>query len=232
MPIPYGSTRLINKGQRPGLDPGYPSPTLVETDPSGGMGKPHGEEHGAHAVRVVDPSERAGEEFELDAAGLEFGGQRHQLCRVPGQTLELVHREDDRRLRGGLLELVGQRERLLQLGPDLETGADLLLEGLVALRPMQGFELARQFLAGARGAGVPDADRSLGAGRGHDRERRALLPRAARVPVGGDGDLQFLAERGDEDEARGVVLRGGLPAPGAEALPAAGPAATARPAHG
>lgn len=33
--------------------------------------------------------------------------------------------------------------------------------------------------------------------------------------VGRDGDFQFLAERGDKDEARGVVLRGGFPAPGA-----------------
>ncbi|MFD7776464.1 hypothetical protein, partial [Streptomyces sp. NPDC059753] len=34
----------------------------------------HGEEHGAYAVGVVDPGERPGEEFELDAAGLELGG--------------------------------------------------------------------------------------------------------------------------------------------------------------
>lgn len=33
-----------------------------------------GEEHGAHAVGVVDAAEWAGEEFELDAAGLELGG--------------------------------------------------------------------------------------------------------------------------------------------------------------
>jgi hypothetical protein len=40
-----------------------------------GDGK-HGEEHGAHAARVVDAGERAGEEFELDAAGLEVGGEQ------------------------------------------------------------------------------------------------------------------------------------------------------------
>ncbi|MEE1772593.1 hypothetical protein PUR34_31670 [Streptomyces sp. JV185] len=62
---------------------------------------------------------------------------------------------------------------------------------------------------------VPDADRALGAGCGHDSEYRALLPRAAGVAVGGDEDFEFLAERGDEDEAGGVVLRGGLPAAGA-----------------
>lgn len=37
--------------------------------------------------------------------------------------------------------------------------------------------------------------------RGHDGERRALLPRPAGAAVGGDGDFEFLAERGDEDEA-------------------------------
>lgn len=108
----------------------------------------YGEEHRAHAVGVVDPGQRAGEEFELDVAGLELGGQAHQLGRVPGQTLELVHREDDGCLGRGLLELVGQRERLLQFGPHLHASADLLLEDLVALRPVKGFELARQLLAG------------------------------------------------------------------------------------
>jgi hypothetical protein len=63
--------------------------------------------HRAHTVRVVDAGERAGKEFGLDAASLELGGQRHQLGRVPGQKLEFVHGEDDRRLGGGLLELVG-----------------------------------------------------------------------------------------------------------------------------
>jgi hypothetical protein len=53
-----------------------------------------------------------------------------------------------------------------------------------------------------------------------DGERRALLPHAAGKPVGGDRDLQFLAERDDENEARGVVLRGRLPALGAAALAA------------
>jgi hypothetical protein len=60
----------------------------------------------------------AGEKSELDAADLELGGQRHQLGGVAGEALELVDGEDDRRLGRGLLELVGQRERLLQLGPD------------------------------------------------------------------------------------------------------------------
>lgn len=92
--------------------------------------------------------------------GLELGGQRHQLGRVAREPLELVHREDDRCLGRGLLELAGQSERLLQLGAHLDMGADLLLEDLVALRPVEGFELARQLLAGGRGTGVPDPARS------------------------------------------------------------------------
>ena len=131
-----------------------------------------------------------------------------------------MHREDDRRLGRGLLELVGQRERLLQLGPHLDPGADLLGEDLVAPRPVEGFELARQLLAGGRRTGVPDSHRSLRAGRGHDRERRALLPRAAGEPVGGDGDLQFLAERGDEDEAGVWYLAAVFPPRVRQALPA------------
>ncbi|MFE4492431.1 hypothetical protein ACFRKD_08215 [Streptomyces niveus] len=54
----------------------------------------YGEEHRAHAVGIVDPGERAGEEFDLDAVGLELGGRRHQLCRVLCRTLQLVRRED------------------------------------------------------------------------------------------------------------------------------------------
>jgi len=41
---------------------------------------------------------------------------------VAGEALEFVDGEDDGRLGRGLLELVGQRERLLQLGPDLDAG--------------------------------------------------------------------------------------------------------------
>ncbi len=93
-----------------------------------------------------DPGERAGEEFELDAAGLKLGGQHQQLGRVAREPLELVHREDDRRLGRGLLELAGQSERLLQLGPHLDAGADLLLEDLVALRAVEGFADARTAL--------------------------------------------------------------------------------------
>jgi hypothetical protein len=146
---------------------------------------------------------------------LKLGGQRHQLGGVAAQALELVDGEDDRRLRRGLLELVGQRERLLQLGPHLDAGADLLGEDLEALRPVKGFELAGQLLPGGRRTRVPDPRRPLSAGRGHGGERRTLLPRAAGPAVGRHQDFEFLAQCGHEDESRGVVLRGGLAAPGA-----------------
>jgi hypothetical protein len=88
---------------------------------------------------------------------------------------------------------VGQRERLLQLGPDLDPGADLLGEDLVALRPAQRFELTRQFLPGGRRARVPDPDRPLSARRRDDGEGRALLPRPAGPAVGGHRYIEFLA---------------------------------------
>lgn len=59
-----------------------------------------------------------------------------------------------------------------------------------------------------RGPWVPDPHGLLRARCGDDRERRALLPHAAGTAVGGH-----------EDEARGVVLRGSLPAPGAAGAP-------------
>ena len=46
-----------------------------------------------------------GEEFELDAAGLELDGTRRQLGGVAGEALEFVDGEDDGRLGRGLLEL-------------------------------------------------------------------------------------------------------------------------------
>lgn len=95
--------------------------------------------------------------------------------------------DDHRRLGCGLLELVGQRERLLQLGPDLDPGADLLLEDLVTLGPTQRFELARQLLPGGRRARAPDPHRPLGPRRRDDREGRTLLPRPAGPRSAGTG---------------------------------------------
>jgi hypothetical protein len=99
-------------------------PDVVAFDPPGDG--EDGEEHGAHAVGVVNPGERAGEEFELDAAGLELGGQRHQLGRVAREALERVHREDGPSsfLRGGAgppAAAVKIAARLLE-GGDRESG--------------------------------------------------------------------------------------------------------------
>lgn len=100
--------------------------------------------------------------FELDTAGLQVGGQRHQLGGVAGEALELVDGDDHLGLGRGLLELVGQRERILQLRPDLDPGTDLLLEDLVALCSAKRFELVPQFLPGGRRPRVSDPHRPLG----------------------------------------------------------------------
>ena len=49
-----------------------------------------GEEHGAHPGRVVDAGQRAGEQFELDAGGLQSGRHGHQFGGVAGQAFHLV----------------------------------------------------------------------------------------------------------------------------------------------
>lgn len=162
---------------------------------------------------VVDAGERAGEEFELDAAGLEFGGQRHQFGGVAGQALELVDSEDDRCLGRSFFELVGQRERFLQCGPDSDSGADLLVKDPVALRPSEGLELARQLLVSGRCPGVTDPNGPFGRWGGDD-ERWAWGPGSAGPTVGGHRYVQFLAQCGYQDEAWGVVFRGGLAALG------------------
>ena len=94
------------------------------------------------------------------------------------------------------LKLVGQRERLLQVGPDLDAGADLLVKDLVALRPAEGFELARQLLAGGRRPRVPVPRRPLGPRRRDHGKRGALLPRPAGATVGGHRHFEFLRSAG------------------------------------
>ncbi|OXY87390.1 hypothetical protein BEH93_13340 [Streptomyces sp. 2R] len=63
----------------------------------------------------------------------------------------------------------------------------------------------------------PDGGAAGSCGRDPDvvQERGQVIGAGRLAPVCGDGDLQFIAERGDEDEAGGVVLRGGLAAAGA-----------------
>ena len=60
------------------------------------------EEDGAHTGRGVDTGERAGEQLELDAAGLQGGGEGHEFTRVAGQAFHLVGGEDHRLVGGGV----------------------------------------------------------------------------------------------------------------------------------
>jgi len=131
----------------------------------GGDGE-DGEEHGAHAVRVVDPGERAGEQFQLDTVGLQGGGQGHQLGGDAGEPFEFVDGQDHRLVRGGLCDVAGQPQRGLELGPDLDPGADLLREDPCAVHGLEGLELAGEVLLGGGAAGVADPDRRRGARRG------------------------------------------------------------------
>ena len=78
-------------------------------------------------VRVVDPGQRSGQQLQLHSPALELGGEGHQLGGVAGEAFELVHGQDHRLVRRGGLDLVGEGECLLQLGADLDAGADLLL---------------------------------------------------------------------------------------------------------
>jgi len=48
--------------------------------------------------------------------------QCHQLGGVACQAFHLVHGEDDLLVGGGLLDLLGEGERFLELGPDLDAG--------------------------------------------------------------------------------------------------------------
>ena len=68
-----------------------------------------------------------------------------------------------RLVRGGLLDVAGELERVLQLGAALDAGADLLGEDPLPLRGLQGRGLAGEFLPGGRAAGVTDPE---GCGRG------------------------------------------------------------------
>lgn len=70
-------------------------------------------------------------------------GQGGELGGVAAQALHLIHRHDDAAVRGVGLDLPGGRQRLLELGPDLHPGGDLLGEDLLARDPvrLQGVQL-------------------------------------------------------------------------------------------
>jgi len=121
---------------------------------------------------------------------------------------------------GGLLDVARQGEGFLELGPDFDPAADLLGEDALAVGAFQGVDLEVQLLLRGRAARVADPDRGGGRRRLGGADRRARLPRRSGAAVGGDGDGQFLAQRGHEDEAGGVVFRGDYPIGVRQALPA------------
>ena len=115
----------------------------------GGDGE-HGEEHGAHAVRVVNPGQRSGQQLQLHPAAVKLSGQGHQLGGVAGEAFHLMHAQDHRLVRRGGFDLVGEGEGLLEFGSDLDPGADLLGEHPRAVRGRQRVELALQLLLGSQ----------------------------------------------------------------------------------
>ena len=123
--------------------------------------------------------------------------------------------EGDRLIGGGLLDIARQGEGFLELGPDLDPAADLLGEDALAVGALQSVDLDPQLLLHGRAARVADPDRDGGRLRPGGGDRRARLPRRSWAAVGGDGDGQFLAQRGHQDESGGVVSRGDFARPGA-----------------
>jgi hypothetical protein len=80
--------------------------------------------------------------------GGEVIGERGEFGGVAPEALHLVHGEDNPAVRGVDLDLAGQRERGLELGPDAYAGADLLGEHLVARDAVlgEGIQLRLEFL--------------------------------------------------------------------------------------
>ncbi|WET82551.1 hypothetical protein P3102_15750 [Amycolatopsis sp. QT-25] len=76
----------------------------------------------------MDPGQRAGEQLQLNAADLEVARERHQLGGVTRGAFQLVHGRNHRLLGRGVLDLAGQHERLIELGPDLDPAGNLLRE--------------------------------------------------------------------------------------------------------
>jgi 3-oxoacyl-(acyl-carrier-protein) synthase len=127
------------------------------------------------------------------------------------EAFHLVHGQDHRLVRRRGLDLVGEGEGFLQLGPDLDAGADLLGEHLVARDAVLGedVELRLEFLGEHRAPGVPDADvGGRGVRREGERDGGAGAPRLAGPAVGRGGHAQELGEPGHLGEAAGVVGAG------------------------
>jgi hypothetical protein len=141
----------------------------------------------------------------------EVVGQGGELGSVSPQPFHLVDGEDHPAARGVGLDLAGERERGLEVGPDSHSGADLFGEDLVAGDAVrgQGIELGLQLLGQRAAAGVADADVGGGTAFGDGRWwRGAGSPGLAGAAVGGGLDAQEFGQPRHLGEAAGVVGAG------------------------
>jgi hypothetical protein len=82
-------------------------------------------------VGVVNAGQRPGEHLQHQAVLGQMVREGGELCSVPSEPLHLEHGEDDPAVRGMRLDLSGGPQCLLELGVDLDPGADPLAENLV-----------------------------------------------------------------------------------------------------
>lgn len=134
-----------------------------------------------------------------------------ELGRIPSQPLHLVRREQAPAVRGVRLDLPGGLQRLLEGGADLDAGADLLAEDLVAVDAVLGerVQLRIEFLPERRATGVSSADvraRQVRIDRGGHRSPGP--PLLAWSTVGRRLHPQLLRELAHLSEAAGVVRAG------------------------
>ena len=109
-------------------------------------------------VGAVDPGADAGQDVQVDPAGVQLVLQQHeQFLHGPGDPVRLV---DHQRVAG--LQLA---QGLAQLGP-VAAGAGGLHDDLPAVRRGQRVELGLVFLGPGGDPGVADADAVVVGGRG------------------------------------------------------------------
>lgn len=164
------------------------------------------------AGRVLLPGQGAGEELQLDLGVAQFLGDLEEFQGAAAEPLHLVHHEGHPRPQRAVL--AGRRQGRLHFGALADPGADPFLEKPVYAGGFEGVDLGLDLLRPAGDAGVrePDLHRH---GRRRELLHRQGLPGGAGMAYGRGGDVQLGAERGDELEARGVVLERDLAGGGA-----------------
>lgn len=88
--------------------------------------------------RVVDGRQRSGEHLQDQAVCDEVVGEGGEFGGVAAEAFHLVDGEDDPAVRGVGLDLSGEGEGRLELGPDPPPGGHLLGEDLVAGDAVRG----------------------------------------------------------------------------------------------